>query len=100
MIQPTGNPSLAVGRAQHAYEHARVDRPRSGSPAAEQHRAAPASDAAVLSPAAEAHADEMDSAGIREGLVARVRAQLADGSYLSDNKLNTAIDRLADMLLG
>lgn len=48
-------------------------------------------DAVELSDAARS---ELESGGIRGALVDRVKAEIAADKYLSDDKLNIAIDRL------
>ena len=56
-------------------------------------------DAVELSPVAKAHLRPPESAPIRTELVEQVRAQIAAGVYLTDDKLHAAIDRLHDELL-
>jgi anti-sigma28 factor (negative regulator of flagellin synthesis) len=53
-------------------------------------------DAVVLSPAAQEQLRPSESAPIRDQLVERVRAQIAAGDYLTDDKIDTAIERLHD----
>ena len=40
------------------------------------------------------------SGRIREALIERVRGQIADGTYLTPEKINTAIDRLIEDMRG
>jgi len=55
-------------------------------------------DAVELSDAARQQIEDTGPAGIRASLVERVRAEIAAGTYLSDEKLNTAVERLHEML--
>ncbi len=58
-----------------------------------------AEDRIELSEAARNFEDQR-SGRIREALVERVRGQIADGTYLSPEKINSAIDRLIANFLG
>ncbi len=61
--------------------------------------AAVADDRIELSEAARNFEDQR-SGRIREALVERVRGQIADGTYLSPDKINSAIGRLIEDILG
>lgn len=50
----------------------------------------------AASEAADAAADAAESDGVRADLVARIRGEIADGSYETPEKLNAAVDRLFD----
>lgn len=47
-----------------------------------------------------AQAQSQENAPIREDLVRHVKAEIADGSYMTDAKLDTVIDRLHRELFG
>jgi negative regulator of flagellin synthesis FlgM len=49
-----------------------------------------------ISPAAQAAARAAESGEIRHSLVNQIRAQIADGSYETPDKLDVALDRLLD----
>jgi negative regulator of flagellin synthesis FlgM len=49
-----------------------------------------------FSPAAQAAAAAAESGGIRQGLVNRLRAEIASGTYETPQKLDAAVDRLLD----
>jgi anti-sigma28 factor (negative regulator of flagellin synthesis) len=51
-----------------------------------------------ISPAAEAAAQARESGEVRLGLVNQIRAQIADGTYETPDKLDTALDRLLDQI--
>lgn len=64
-----------------------------------QQPATPAADELDISPAAAQAADaasEVNTDGVRTDLVARIRSQIADGTYETTEKLDTAVDRLLD----
>ncbi|MBX3426678.1 MAG: flagellar biosynthesis anti-sigma factor FlgM [Pirellulales bacterium] len=54
------------------------------------------SDEVQFSAAAEAAASAAEAGDVRADLVARVRAQIADGSYETPDKLDAALSRLLD----
>jgi negative regulator of flagellin synthesis FlgM len=70
--------------------------PRSGQAARSTPPAQPAGDQVEISPAAEAVVRASESGQIRQDLVNRIRAQIADGTYETPEKLNAAVDRLLD----
>jgi negative regulator of flagellin synthesis FlgM len=49
-----------------------------------------------FSPAAQAAASAAESGEVRQGLVNRIRAEIASGTYETPQKLNAAVDRLLD----
>jgi flagellar biosynthesis anti-sigma factor FlgM len=49
-----------------------------------------------ISPAAQAAASAAESSEIRQNLVDRIRAQIAQGTYETSQKLDAAVDRLLD----
>ena len=51
-----------------------------------------------ISPAAEAAAQAAESEPVRQDLVARVRSEIASGTYETPEKLDAAVDRLLDEL--
>lgn len=59
---------------------------------------AEAAEAARVAEAVDARAAEhvKDADGVRTGLVARLRSEIAAGTYESADKLDTALDRLLD----
>lgn len=59
---------------------------------------AEASEASRLIEAADARAAEhvKDADGVRTGLVARLKSEIAEGKYESGDKLDAALDRLLD----
>ena len=53
-------------------------------------------DRVTISPAAEAAIQQAESAGIRQDVVSRVRAEIAAGTYETPAKLDAALSRLLD----
>ena len=53
-------------------------------------------DRVTISPAAEAAIQATETAGIRQDVVSRIRAEIAAGTYETPDKLNVALDRLLD----
>jgi negative regulator of flagellin synthesis FlgM len=53
-------------------------------------------DRVTISPAAEAAIQATETAGIRQDVVSRVRAEIAAGTYETPGKLDSALDRLLD----
>lgn len=51
-------------------------------------------DVVDLSATARRTVGEVDPPAVREELIQRIRAQIAAGNYLTDDKLDTAVDRL------
>ena len=51
-----------------------------------------------ISPAGEAAAAAAEGSELREDLVARVRSQIAAGTYETPEKLDAALDRLLDQI--
>lgn len=51
-----------------------------------------------ISPAAQAASESSTTDGVRTDLVARLRAEIADGTYETADKLDTAVNRLFDAL--
>jgi hypothetical protein len=70
-----------------------------GSAAAGSPAAAGQADVLELSDAAQ-RAERPDADSFRQGVVDRVRGEVQRGTYLSDNKLDHAIERLYRELLG
>jgi negative regulator of flagellin synthesis FlgM len=70
--------------------------PRSGQAARQAPPAEPNVDRVEISPAAEAAIRAAEAGEIRHDLVDRIRAQIADGTYETPEKLNAAVDRLLD----
>ncbi len=67
------------------------------SPSPNQAPPAPqASDQLDISPAAEAAVQATEGAEIRQPLVDQIRAQIADGTYETPEKIDQALDRLLD----
>ena len=68
------------------------------TPAAQPARAAQHAfeqgDAVELSATAREHLERSGQETIREGLVERVRAEIAAGTYLTDDKIDAVVDRL------
>lgn len=71
---------------------------RNNSPQANQASAAP-SDQLDISPAALEAFEAQERGEIRTELVARVRQQIADGTYETPDKLNAALDAALDHIL-
>ncbi len=67
---------------------------RPAAPAAES----PAVDQVEISPAAEAAFQASESGDVRADLVARVRNEMAAGTYETPAKLDAALERLLDEL--
>ena len=53
-------------------------------------------DRVEISPAAEAAVQAAETGEVRQDLVNRIRAEIADGSYETPQKLDAALDRLLD----
>lgn len=58
--------------------------------------AAPASDKLDISPAAEAAVQAAEQGESRQELVARIRSEIADGTYETSGKLDQALDSFLD----
>jgi anti-sigma28 factor (negative regulator of flagellin synthesis) len=58
----------------------------------------PASDQLEISPAALAAIEAAEVGEVRHDLVARIRSEIADGTYETPEKLDQAIDRVLDEL--
>jgi negative regulator of flagellin synthesis FlgM len=55
-----------------------------------------AADSVTISPAAEAAIQASETAGIRQDLVSRIRSEIANGTYETPAKLDSALSRLLD----
>jgi len=66
------------------------------SPAQPERTSAGPSDQLDISPAAQAAIEAQESGEIRADLVARVRNEIAQGTYETPEKLDAALDRLLD----
>jgi negative regulator of flagellin synthesis FlgM len=53
-------------------------------------------DSVDISPAAEAAIQAAESGEVRQGLVDRIRGQIAEGTYETPDKLDLAVERLLD----
>lgn len=84
-------PGSTIGSLRDLPDRAAASRPQQAGQQPES-----AADALELSDAARRFAD---ATPIRSELVARVRADIARGDYLSEEKLDAAIDRLIDAAL-
>ena len=73
----------------------RANGPQSGSPQSGKAAAGPA-DQLDISPAAEAAIQAAEGGEIRSELVARVRGEIASGTYETSEKLDATLDRLLD----
>lgn len=56
-------------------------------------------DSVELSQAARYLSQLSENAPVREDLVARIRAQIANGTYETDDKINAALDAMTDDLV-
>jgi anti-sigma28 factor (negative regulator of flagellin synthesis) len=65
---------------------------------AQRHAPADRADSVELSEAARDF-DDLKSGRIREALVQRIRAEIAEGTYLTTEKIDVAVDRLHAELL-
>jgi anti-sigma28 factor (negative regulator of flagellin synthesis) len=70
--------------------------PRSNQAARQTPTAEPTVDRVDISPAAEAAVRATEGSEIRQDLVNQIRAQIADGTYETPEKLGAAVDRLID----
>lgn len=70
--------------------------PRLYRPAGESAPVSAGSDRLEISPAAEAAIRAAESGDIRHDLVARIRSEIAAGTYETPEKLDRALDRLLD----
>jgi hypothetical protein len=84
MIHDVSQATNPATRLIAADEHRTLDLAKRQPPAAR-------SDSVELSDAARRHAE---AAPVREGLVSRVRAEIARDTYLTEEKLDAAIDAL------
>lgn len=87
---------MHAGRRPEIPERFTFERPDRSQPAGP---AAADDDRVELSEAARNFEDHR-SGRIREALVERARGQIADGTYLTPEKINSAIDRLIENVLG
>lgn len=87
MIQVATNPTYAVPRPAVSGDSVQRSNASSGE------RAAALTDQVELSDAARTQAGPSDPP-IRDALVQRVRQEIADGTYLTDDKLNAVVNRL------
>ncbi len=71
--------------------------PNSAPKASRPSSAGPA-DRVDISPAAEAAASAAEVSGVREDLVARVRSEIASGTYETPDKLDSALEGLLNEL--
>lgn len=85
-------------RGPHFKPAAKADGPAAGGaqPADTLEISSEAQEAARLADAAEARAAERAAQPIRSDRVADIKAQIADGTYETDAKLDAALDRLLD----
>jgi hypothetical protein len=70
--------------------------PRLFKPSAETAPTPGTADLLEISPAAEAAVRAAESGAIRSDLVARIRTEIAAGSYETPDKLDAALERLLD----
>ena len=84
MIHDVSHATNPAARQIAADEQRTLDSAKQRAPAAR-------GDSVELSEAARQHAD---SAPVREGLVSSVRAEIAKDTYLTEEKLDAAIDAL------
>jgi negative regulator of flagellin synthesis FlgM len=63
---------------------------------AQSNSSAPIQDEVTISDAARLAEQAREMPEIRQDLVARIRAQIADGTYETSDKLNVAMERLLD----
>lgn len=78
----------------HGVNGPHFNRPNGAQPS--KTAAGSPADQVDISPAAEAAAQAAESGDIRADLVARVRGEIASGTYETAEKLDTALDRLLD----
>lgn len=85
-------------RGPHFRGPAKADAPATGAaqPADTLEISSEAQEAARLADAAEARAADRAAQPIRADRVAEIKAQIAEGSYETDAKLDAALDRLLD----
>jgi negative regulator of flagellin synthesis FlgM len=84
----------------HVHGPHQLQGPHWNRPAAPATEASPPStvDQVDISPAAEAAAQASEAGGIRADLVARVRSEIAAGTYETPDKIAAAVDRLLNEL--
>ena len=87
MIEGVKNPVLPVTTAP-----TRVGGPPNEESRGQLEELTVAKDAVELSPAAQERIEQGDARPIRLKLVERVRAEIAAGTYLTDEKLNAAVN--------
>jgi negative regulator of flagellin synthesis FlgM len=81
----------------HGAQNSKGPHPSRNTPGSSVSRPAPA-DQVEISPAAEAAIEASQGDDIRSDLVARVRSEIAAGTYETPDKLNAALDGLLDEL--
>lgn len=74
--------------------------PHAPRPSAPSSPSAPTrgADQVDISPAAELAAQAAETGGVRADLVARIRSEIANGTYETTAKLDAALDRMLDEL--
>ncbi len=70
--------------------------PRPNQAARQAPAAEPTGDRVEISPAAAAASRAVEGGDLRADLVSQIRAQIADGTYETPDKLNAAVARLLD----
>lgn len=88
MIESAAKCLQPMTQAAGAYPQPRVV---SGGPTSETRGAG---DAVELSETAQRHTKDASARPIRQNLVQRVRSELADGTYLTGEKLDAVVNRL------
>ena len=82
----------------HALQGPHTSRPAAPASPATSSQPARGADQVEISPAAEAAAEATETGGIRADLVARVRGEIANGTYETPAKLDAALNRLLNEL--
>lgn len=82
----------------HSRKTAAASQAKTAQPTDQLEISAEASEAARVSELADTRASEhvKDAEGVRTGLVARLRSEIAAGTYESADKIDAALDRLLD----
>ncbi|MEO0632061.1 MAG: flagellar biosynthesis anti-sigma factor FlgM [Planctomycetota bacterium] len=91
-VNNSGNGPYRIGNAERAVP-SQADPGRVESPRRERE-----ADSVSFSEAARS-ASKIDSPEVRDELVARVRAALEGGTYVSDEKLDAAVETMIDEIL-
>jgi anti-sigma28 factor (negative regulator of flagellin synthesis) len=92
------NHKMQIHGVSQALSPQNVGGPQAARPNATTSTSRPqqAADQLEISPAAEAAVQAAEGGDVRADLVARVRSEIASGTYITPEKLDAALDRFLD----